>query len=415
MKTRKRVFSSLAIAWSLLLLLSNNPGLAAGEAADRERLQEHMEKLSANPRPPATESEFRAVVYIEEWLRIYGYHTTLHPFSYYVYHDPTQLSLQIGPEAGKWSPKKVEFGPNGEAEGEILDAGTDTVQDFATKAVEGKLLLISEGGMPAGEKIRYAAATNAKGVILIQSANSARLSLGGPLDMAVPVLAISQQEGMQLKERLKQGGKLTAKLKVSGGSIIKKTSYNLSAVRESNQGNAAKIALIVAHHDAQPGTPQAKDASGVAALLETARLLASLPGSLEVRFVSLGAGAEGERGLRDYLGNLTKAEKEKMSAVIYLDKLDQQSNSLAVYTYAGDRNQTADMLAKEGVALAATVPAEEERRLELFKQNSLPNAVLIEGQKTNAKESAGALTDGKEPVVQAVRIVLNMVQTMEKQ
>lgn len=98
------------IAWGSLMFFPGPAGAEAGGQADTDRLLEHVEKLSTAPRIPATESEFRAVVYIEEWLRIFGYQTKLLPFSYYVYTEPKQISLQIPEIRGKtWAPRSVLF------------------------------------------------------------------------------------------------------------------------------------------------------------------------------------------------------------------------------------------------------------------------------------------------------------------
>lgn len=53
-----------------------------------------------------------------------------------------------------------------------------------------------------------------------------------------------------------------------------------------------RVVMVTAHYDAVEGSPGARDASGVAAMLEVARQLAEAPLPMTVRFVALPFGAE---------------------------------------------------------------------------------------------------------------------------
>lgn len=414
MRAEMKWLITVFIAWGSLMFFPGPAGAEAGGQADTDRLLEHVEKLSTAPRIPATESEFRAVVYIEEWLRIFGYQTKLLPFSYYVYTEPKQISLQVPEIRGKtWAPRSVLFGPAGEATGAVLDVGTGTQQDFARADIEGKIVFVRPGGMSEAEKVRHAAAAGAKGIILTQGANAPRPSLGGPLDMHVPVLAVSPAEGEQLGQLLQKGEKLTATLKVSGASIIKKTSYNLTAELKPNNGNTGQIVLVAAHHDASFAAREENDASGIAVLLETARLLTAQQRDTEVRFVSLGAASDGGRGLDDYVRSLTDAERTKIAAFLYLGNVRQQDGELAVYASNGKRNLAADLLDAKGAGFSSAAPQEVLSRLGRIAQANIPNAVQIvrvaasqSGKNVPEKKSDG------EKLTDAVRTVVDAITTM---
>ncbi|MEJ8545445.1 PA domain-containing protein [Brevibacillus borstelensis] len=366
------------VACGSLIPLSGVTAAVVGGQADPDRLLSHVEKLSSSPRITATESEFQAVVYIEEWLRIYGYQPKLLPFSFYVYSEPKQISLQITEISGKkWAPRSVLFGSAGEAAGAVLDVGTGTPEEFAKEDADGKIVVIHPGGIPEGEKVRYAAAAGAKGAILIQGANAPKVSLGGPLDIYVPVLAISESEGEQLGQQLQKGGKLTARLKVSGASILKKTSYNLTAELKPNNGNTGQIVLVAAHHDASLGKQEENDASGTAVLLETARLLTGQARDTEVRFVSLGAASDGERGLDDYLRSLPETERAKIAALIYLGNVRQGEGELTLYTSNGKRNLAADLLEAKGASFSPAAPEKVRNRLARIAQAKIPSTVQL--------------------------------------
>ncbi|QQE72918.1 hypothetical protein KDJ56_13270 [Brevibacillus composti] len=330
MSRGKRTLIGLTIACGLLALSPGYAALAAGEQADPERLMEHVEKLVSSPRVPATESEFQAVVYLEEWLRIYGYATVLQPFSYYVYTEPTEAALQIGDLAKSAETIRtipVTFSQNGEATGEMIDASGWKPADYALKGAQGHILLISDDTVPTAEKVRHAAAAGAKGVIWIQTQSAAgyKPSLPGPLDFGVPVVAVALEEGRKLAKRVQAGERAQARIKVTGASMMKKTSYNLRTGEMpagSNQAAHGNLILVLAHHDADAAAAdKIGDAAGAALLLETARLwsLHADNKAADIRFVSLGAASDGDRGLAEFLQTLTPAEKQRVTAVFYLD------------------------------------------------------------------------------------------------
>lgn len=66
-----------------------------------------------------------------------------------------------------------------------------------------------------------------------------------------------------------------------------RTYCNISAVGKEHQGRKDRVIVVGAHYDTVVGTPGADDnASGIAVLLELARLCASSPTSLPVRFAA---------------------------------------------------------------------------------------------------------------------------------
>ncbi len=96
---------------------------------------------------------------------------------------------------------------------------------------------------------------------------------------------------------------------------------NLEAVRKASSENA-DILIIAAHHDTVPYSPGAGDgAAGVAALLETARLLSRMPTDTELRFVSFSAYAKEQAGCRCYFASLTGAERARVIGAVQLDEL----------------------------------------------------------------------------------------------
>lgn len=81
----------------------------------------------------------------------------------------------------------------------------------------------------------------------------------------------------------------------------------------------ADIVLVGCCHGTAPGSPGAvHSGSGVVAMLETARILSSLPTDTELRFVSFSDGAGADGAVRRYLASLPQEEMAKIIGVIQL-------------------------------------------------------------------------------------------------
>ena len=75
------------------------------------------------------------------------------------------------------------------------------------KDVHGKIALIERGTYPFAEKILNAAEAGAAGVIIYNNAAGVlNGTLGEPNDDYVPALAITQEQGSALKDRLGKRG-----------------------------------------------------------------------------------------------------------------------------------------------------------------------------------------------------------------
>jgi aminopeptidase YwaD len=412
--------------WTLgaMLAISLNLPLPSGAAAglqdqiDADSLYGHVERLSRLPRAAATESEFAAIVYAEEQLRIYGYETRLQPFTYYVYSQPSQLSLRITdwPER-RWSVTALTHGPNGKAAGEIVDAGKGTAAELGRIQAEGKIVLIRQGEIPLGEKVRNAAAAQAAGVILVNDADGAWSEpLEEPLDMAVPTVLLPRAEGELLRHRLLEKGKVSAELNVSGGVTSRRTSYNLIAARKPTGANTGQTVLVTAHHDSPPASPGANEgASGLAVLLETARLLADQAVDTEVRFVSLGAAAEGEQGAAAYVRSLPEAEKKQIVAAFCLNGVGSaDAGDLTVVTAAGQQNLPAELAERAGAVFSAARMNDKGREGEqiVFARAGIPAAALVapvpaEKQREHPEDTVDRIS--RERLTRAAQVVLAAV------
>ena len=119
----------------------------------------------------------------------------------------------------------------------------------------------------------------------------------------------------------------------SGKSI---TSANVVAVKK---GTSAQEIIVGAHYDSADAGPGADDnASGLAVMLEVARLISSQATPYTLRFIAFGAEESGLLGSYAYLNQMSQEEFENVIAMIDLDSLIAGD---VAYVYSDEGQQTA--------------------------------------------------------------------------
>ena len=169
--------------------------------------------------------------------------------------------------------------------------------------LKGKIALIERGGFSFAEKILNAANAGAAGVIIYNNtAGALNGTLGEPHDKYVPAVAITQDQGKALKERLKSGETIEATMKLEGAKTDEAISHNVVATKEATHKSTGQLILVGAHHDSVEGAPGANDdASGTATVLELARVFANAPTDTDIRFVTFGAEENGLLGSYEFV------------------------------------------------------------------------------------------------------------------
>lgn len=385
---------------------------------DSERLYSHVEQLARTARPPATETEFAAAVYVENTLRSYGYKTKLDPFSYYTYRKPTTLSLTMEEWPGqKWTVSGFTFGINGTSTAEVVDAGLGRAVDFANDASRGKIALVKRGEIPFGEKVRQAAAAGAVGLIIWNDREEGwNASLGEPLDIAIPVIALSKADGTKLQKRIMDKRPVKGTVKVEGAVTTKQTSYNIVASRKPNQNDTGQVVMISAHHDSAGLSAGANhNGSGVAALLEIARNMADKPIDTEVRFVSFGAVTSGSRGPIAYANALSAKERQAMIAAFYVEGVGSQKIELVATNPLCKETLPIQLLRAAGLSPSDKAGTREG----IGAASSLATAGIPTALVTSA--GTGQATDDSieqmdwEQIAKATKAVLSAIHKMTEQ
>ncbi|MGB3760932.1 MAG: M28 family peptidase [Rivularia sp. (in: cyanobacteria)] len=105
-----------------------------------------------------------------------------------------------------------------------------------------------------------------------------------------------------------------------GSKVCENLILNLPSDLKSGKDNSPPI-LIAAHYDGVPGTPAADDnATGVAVLLELARIFATQPTRYPLRLVAFDMEEYGLLGSKDYVAKLVQ-EKQKLRLMMSLEML----------------------------------------------------------------------------------------------
>ena len=350
-----------------------------------DNIYNHIAKLSENPRVAGTPGEDAAVAYIKSQFESYGYDTEVQPFEIYSYTAPSLIDLDIDRMTFEPTPIDFTYGVDGEVSAELVDAGLGTEKDFVGIDVKRKIALIERGGYSFAEKILNAANAGAAGVIIYNNvAGALNGTLGEPNDKYVPAVAITQDQGNALKERLESGETIEATMKLEGAKTDEAISHNVVATKEATHKSTSQLILVGAHHDSVDEAPGANDdASGTATVLELARVFANAPTDTDIRFVTFGAEENGLLGSYKFVEEMTEEDYERTVGMFQMDMVgSKDAGDLIMYTNDGKKNIVTDLGAAAGARLSeigeGTAYGQEGRSDHVpFAQIGLPAALFI--------------------------------------
>ncbi|MFD1706038.1 M28 family peptidase [Siminovitchia sediminis] len=396
MPVRKKPFAALLVAASLTLGVpavgakeNPSPPPQAQKAFDNkiikrikaDNMYNHIAHLSSEPRIAGTEAEWNAVQYIEGELASYGYETEIQPFTFQNYYSPN-VSVTAGNET--LTSSGFTYAPNGTVTADLVYAGLGTPSDLEGLNLTGKVALIQRGEISFAEKVLNAADAGASAVIIFNNTSGPiNGTLGEPNDNFVPAVAISQEDGERLAASLERGEAITANVSVTGGGIVEETSHNVVAVKEPTHKKKAadQIIIVGSHHDSVSGSPGANDdASGVAATLELARVLANMPTDTEIRFVTFGAEELGLIGSYEYVDTMSEDERSRVIGMFQMDMVgSRDAGELVMFTVDGQKNTVTDLAAAAGVRTGTPLTYGQEGRSDHvpFHYAGIPAALFI--------------------------------------
>lgn len=350
-----RLFRSggLALATAVAIAVAVVPpqlrAAPALPAASAESALRHAAALSRQigPRPAGQPSYLAAVEYMEGQLRALGYEVERQPFTF-LYFEARAAVLRVGgPEGEDLRPSILQYSAataGAGVEGALAPAGLGRADEVTRASVGGRIALIQRGDLTFREKVDAAAAAGAIAVVIYNNRPGAApaATLGAP--SRVPAVLITQEAGERLLAQLRQGP-VRVHLRVETLTEQRPT-WNVVGRRA---GRDARTIVIGAHLDSVEVSPGANDnASGVAAALEAARLLAGMGLVLSVEIVGFGAEELGLFGSAHY----ARERGNRVAGMVNMDMVGR--GPLTIGNSSGD-NRLVEVGARAAARLGLSV------------------------------------------------------------
>ncbi|KAF2875980.1 hypothetical protein BDV95DRAFT_484828, partial [Massariosphaeria phaeospora] len=238
----------------------------------------------------------------------------------------------------QYSPSSPAAGVEGEVV-VVKNYGCE-LTDFPAE-VKGKIALIERNRKcDFGMKCTNAGKAGAKGAIMYNNEpGQLKQAVLGPWDKYdtektgktpyVPAISVSQEQGVEIKEKIAAGGKVKAVIKTKG-EMTKRSSHNVVAT--SKCGSRDSVVVLGGHTDSVKEGPGINDnGSGIIALLETAKALSKYNLKNAVRFGFWTAEETDLMGSDAYIGATPEAELKAIRAYLNFDMIASPNGVHGVY------------------------------------------------------------------------------------
>ena len=296
------ILLAAAVAWTLPQApIAAAPAQTLPPASPAAAIQ-HVAVLSQQigPRPTGSAADGRAAEYIADQFRRFGYAVERQTFPILFFDELSPPTVTVvGPQAATLRALALIFSAATPADGleaEVMAAGLGRDEDFQGRRLDGRIALVQRGQIFFRAKVANAAAAGASAVIV--SNNQPGPPQAGTLvePSSIPAVMISQDDGERL-EQLLRAGPVRARLQVNT-ITERRTSQNIIGIKRGTR-SPNEIVVVGGHADSVSQSPGANDnASGTAAVLEAARILAAMPTARTIHFIAFGAEEIGLIGSR---------------------------------------------------------------------------------------------------------------------
>jgi Zn-dependent M28 family amino/carboxypeptidase len=352
MKNKQNTIKLLLLSIPFILFLScdsnkkedkNTLELINAEVKNNSKAYSNLEKMTTEigHRLTGSENGAKAEEYTYELLKSYGYEDVkFHEFEVEAWARDT-VRLEINNTEVE---EVVSLGHSpvaADVEHELIDVNNGLRADFDSlkDEVKGKIALVYIGildGSPEGlknihrsEKTALAIEYGAKGIIITNQVPGGVLLTGtasvtGSL-IDIPAICISYEKGMELKEQLRNGEKISAHIQMSNTSEMIK-SRNVIATLPAEKEIAENV-IIGGHLDSWDLSTGAIDNGiGIAAILDIARTykVLGLKPKRNIKFVMFMGEEQGLLGSKEMVKML--AAKDELSNVAYMLNIDMSGN-----------------------------------------------------------------------------------------
>ncbi|MBP2022720.1 aminopeptidase YwaD [Clostridium punense] len=380
-----------------------------------------IEKFSAtdNARVTGFDGEKNTAQYIKKQFQELGFEVTEQSFPITSYLC-NSTELTIGEDGNeKIDSKSLQFTKGTPKEGvtaELVNVGMGSHTDFENKDVKGKVVLMKRGEDYFKTKVERAFKKGAVGAIFYDPANEDFITatLGQLSNM--PAVSIRKPEAEKLVKQLGEGKSLKATLKVDS-EFKEASSTNIIATMKSKKENSGKHIVVGAHYDGVD-TPAANDnASGIATVLEAAKVLSKEDLDCDVKFIAFGAEEIGLVGSKHYVESLSLEEKDNIAAMLNLDMVG-VGDTLMVHTMdEGVKSLPADLAVSciNKFSLKTERTEQPNSDHSSFQSVGIPAACFAYGVDKNYHTDKDTIDKiKKENLLNACNVLLNMCKEISK-
>lgn len=295
------------------------------------RMRAHLQALqriadrSGGTRAAGTVGYSASVRYVRDRLRRAGYRPRVVDFPFVEYREIRERVRQVSPGRRVLRAEAIDYSPSTPRRGlrgRVVTADGDGCEPTDFRAVRGAVAIAVRGTCFIAVKARNAAAAGAR-ALLVYSAEPGPLNatLGDPRATTIPVAALHTAAG----ERLAAVRNAVVELEIV---TVKRQSTSQNVIADARP-SAKRVLLVGAHLDSVVAGPGINDnGTGVAALLEIARVVRRLAPQLSVRFGFWGAEEYGLIGSRAYAA---RVDADELAGYLNFDMLGSRSREYAVY------------------------------------------------------------------------------------
>ena len=294
------------------------------------------------PRLSASNEESIATEYAVSAFARCGYESHIEEFRYSGWlAGESRAVIHDRGAAQEVSSRPLGWCPGGAVTAPVVDVGFGTEQEFGDPGlegeVEGKIALVSSGTkdgdkpLHRSEKYRFAVDAGAAGFLLYHEKPGGLVPMGavnleteiGP----IPAIGISYEDAMHIRDR---GGDCTLELS-SACQGIEATSHNGIGFKRGRQSGEI---VVCGHIDTWFCQGARDNGSGVAMMLELARLLEPYELERGIRFITFGSEELGLHGSKAYV-----RAHEDLSRVFCVLNLDCSATRESALTVTTNENQ----------------------------------------------------------------------------
>lgn len=254
------------------------------------------------PRNADAEGDLASEEFIIKWLNNLGYEIRRISCSIGVF-KPRKISFKLVSPYEKEIPAEFHFrsGSTPKIKTELSYLGLGEKEDFVGASLDGKVVLFEPGGVHPVEKVMRAYNNGAVACILPHYIEGGDIGSWGLNKWGAPLGVIGvSYENFKLLKNLQNKGKVSLEIEALCSTIPGKQN-NLIFIKKG-RGNPEETVLFVAHRDTVHVSSGANDnASGIAVLLELARILKSVELPINVKFILTGAEEGGGFGIEELI------------------------------------------------------------------------------------------------------------------